>query len=427
MQTKQTTMIPEAKESIEKVAPYRRSFPFLGITLAFFFAAAAFFSGLQVGSLSEGGNEASLASLFSRAEATDDVDLSLFFQVWETLDGRFVSSTTTDPQTDEERVWGAIQGLVESYGDPYTVFMPPEEAELFESDIAGEFGGIGMEVGMRDDVVTVIAPLPNTPAERAGIRTGDVLVRIDGVSADSMNVDEAVLAIRGEPGTEVKLTLFREGETELLELTLTREVINIPTLETEEKDGVFIIKLYNFSANSESAMQDALRAFMTSGKKDLVIDLRGNPGGYLQSAVSIASYFLPTGKVIVRENFGEGKEEHIYRSMGRDLTRYRDIDLAILVNEGSASASEILAGALKEHGVATLVGKHTFGKGSVQELIDLPGGSSLKVTIARWLTPNGISISEGGLKPDIEVEFTEEDVTAGRDPQLDAALKAVKE
>jgi carboxyl-terminal processing protease len=420
-------MIPESTNAKERTARERRSFPFLGVALAFFFAAAAFFSGLQVGSLNNGGNEASLASFFSRAQATDDVDLSLFYQVWETLDERFVSSTTTDPATDEERVWGAISGLVESYGDPYTVFMPPEETELFESDIAGEFGGIGMEVGMRDDVVTVIAPLPDTPAERAGIKTGDVLVRIDGVPAEGMSVDEAVLAIRGEPGTEVKLTLFREGESELIELTLTREVINIPTLETEIKDDVYIIRLYNFSATSEAAMQDALRKFMESGKKDLVIDLRGNPGGFLQSAVSIASYFLPTGKVVVRENFGEGKEEHVYRSLGRDLTKYRDIDLAILVNEGSASASEILAGALREHGVATLVGTHTFGKGSVQELIDLPGGSSLKVTIARWLTPNGISISDGGLKPDIEVSITPEDVNAGRDPQLEAALKAVKE
>lgn len=413
------------KEEGRGLSP-RRAGPFLGVALAFVFAAAAFFSGLHMGST--GGNQsASLSSFFnSDSREAEDVDLSLFFKVWDELDVRFVSSTTTEPASDEERVWGATQGLVESYGDPYTVFMPPEESELFESDIAGEFGGVGMEVGMQDDVIKVIAPLPNTPAERGGIRSGDVLVRVDGTSVEGMSVDEAVLAIRGEPGTDVALTLYRDGETELTEVTLTREIINIPTLKTETIGDAFVIKLYNFSATAESGMQNALREFIRSGKKELVLDLRGNPGGYLQGAVSIAGYFLPTGKVVVRENFGEGKEEQLYRSTGRNLERYLSFDMVVLVDGGSASAAEILAGALQEHGVATLIGTHTFGKGSVQELIDLPGGSSLKVTIARWLTPNGTSISEGGLKPDIEVEMTREDFEAKRDPQLEAALSELK-
>lgn len=404
----------------------RRAGQYLGVALAFVFAAGAFFSGLHVGSA--GVNQsASLGNIFGDARAEEDVDLSLFFDVWDELDERFVAATTTEEKTEEERVWGAIQGLVETYEDPYTVFLPPEETELFESDIAGEFGGVGMEVGMQEEAIVVIAPLPNTPAERAGVRSGDILVRVDGASVEGMSVDEAVLAIRGEPGTDVHLTLYREGQTELLELDVTREIINIPTLDTEIIDGVFVIRLYNFSATSEAQMQDALREFVRSRKDKLVIDLRGNPGGYLQSAVGIASYFLPTGKVVVRENFGEGKEEHLYRSMGRDLNKYIDFETMILVDGGSASASEILAGALKEHGVATLVGADTFGKGSVQELIDLPGGSSLKVTIARWLTPNGTSISDGGLKPDIEVKVTQEDLDQGRDLQLEAALNAFKD
>lgn len=403
--------------------------PFLGIGLAFFFAAAAFFSGMQVGSV-QGDNRASLGSLFSpsgRSGAHDDVNLSLFYTVWDELDERFVAGTTTEPATDEERVWGAIDGLVRTYKDPYTVFLPPEETELFESDIAGEFGGVGMEVGLQEGRITVIAPIPDSPAERAGIRSGDVVLRIDGTSTEGMSVDEAVLDIRGEEGTDVTLSIYREGDTAPFDVTITRGVISIPTLESEVKDDVFVIHLYNFSATSELAMQQALREFYASGKDKLIIDLRGNPGGYLQSAVSIASYFLPTGKVVVRENFGEGKAEDVHRSVGRNLFQYRDFKLALLVDEGSASASEILAGALSEHEVATLIGTRTFGKGSVQELIDLKGGSSLKVTIARWLTPNGISISQGGLSPDIEVKVTQEDIDAGRDPQLEAALKFLHE
>lgn len=388
------------------------------------FAAAAFFSGMQVGSLTH--QNAGIGSLFASAGPKDGVNMELFWEVWRTLDGKYVSSTTTDPVSDEERVWGAIGGLVKTYGDPYTVFMPPEDTELFESDIAGEFSGVGMEVGMQNDVITVIAPLPDTPAEKAGMQTGDVLVKIDGESTDGMNVDQAVLKIRGEKGTEVKLTVFRKGEEELKEIAIVRDTINIPTLKTEEKDDVYVIRLYNFSATSEAQMQTAIRSFLRSDKDKLILDLRGNPGGFLQSAVGIGSYFLPTGKVIVREDFGAGEEETVHRSLGREISKYRQFKMIVLVDGGSASASEILAGALQEHGVAKLIGTKTFGKGSVQELVDMPGGSSLKVTIARWLTPNGVSISAGGLTPDIEVEYTKEDRDAGRDPQMDRAIEELK-
>lgn len=280
-----------------------------------------------------------------------------------------------------------------------------------------------MEVGIREDVLTVIAPLPDTPAERAGVQSGDSILRIDGTSTEGMSVDEAVALIRGEKGSEVKLTIFREGLEEFLEIGIIRDTINIPTITTEIKDGVFVIRLFSFSATSEALMQNALREFVRSGSSKLIIDVRGNPGGYLQSAVNIASYFLPTGKVVVRESFGEGRDEYLYRSSGRSLGRFAPTDIVVLVDGGSASASEILAGALKEHGVATVIGTKTFGKGSVQELVELPGGSSLKVTIARWLTPDGNSLSDGGLAPDIEVPFTPEDREAERDPQLDAAIE----
>ncbi len=406
--------------------------PLFGIGLALFFAAAAFFSGIEVGthnaSKPVGGtqNEALLGSLFAE-QTKSGVDLGEFWRVWDLLDKKYVASTSTDPLTDEKKIQGAIAGLVDTYGDPYTVYMPPAEAEIFNGDIAGNFEGVGMEIGIRNDILTVIAPLPETPAQKAGIRAGDAIVKIDGAVTDGLAVDEAVQKIRGEKGTVVTFTMYREGESELLEIPVTRDTINIPTSKVEERDGVFIISLYNFSAVSEAKVQEALRTFMKSGKTKLVIDLRGNPGGYLQSAVNIASYFLPMGKVVVKESYGEGIEEDLYRSQGRDLHQYRDFKTVVLIDGGSASASEILAGALQEQGVATLIGNTSFGKGSVQELVELDSGASLKVTIARWLTPNGHSISFKGIDPDIKVEVTDEDRKANRDPQLEAAIKFLNE
>ena len=399
--------------------------PLLGIGLAMFLAAATFFSGLHLGSGMK--LEANLASFFRpETQADNSIDLSNFWKVWNILDEKFVSSTTTDPVTNALRIEGAISGLVDSYGDPYTIYLPPQEAAMFDEEIAGNFSGVGMEVGMRNNMVTVIAPLPNTPSEKAGIIAGDTLIKIDGESTEGMSTDEAVRRIRGEQGTTVTLTIFREGKEEFLEISIVRDTIVIPTSKTEIRDDTFIIALYSFNAIAESEMQNALRAFVKSDAKNLILDLRGNPGGYLESAVSIASYFLPLGKVVVRESFGDGTEEELYRSSGKELGTHAPKKLVVLIDGGSASASEILAGALKEHGVATLIGDTTFGKGSVQELIDLDDGSSLKVTIARWLTPDGNSISEGGLEPNITVERTPEDREALRDPQLDAALEFMK-
>lgn len=398
----------------------------LGVGLALVLAAGAFFSGLQIGTSAsnEVSQEASLFSLFNSSPSEpEDVDMTEFWRVWDILDDKFVISTTSQQMTDVDKVRGAIAGLVASYDDPYTVYMPPEDANHFEEDISGNFGGVGMEVGLRDGLITIIAPLPDTPAERAGIVSGDIIVKIDDKNTDEMGVDEAVRLIRGEVGTEVALTIYREGETEFLEIKITRDNITIPTIETKTEGDVFIISLFNFNALSESKMQEALREYVKSGKRQLVLDLRGNPGGYLQSAVAIASYFLPTGKIIVQEGYGGDTQGDVFRSTGRTLEEFAPEEMVILINGGSASASEILAGALSEHGVATLIGDTTFGKGSVQELIDLPEGSSVKVTIARWYTPEGKSISDGGLDPDIFVERTPQQVMAGEDPQLEAALK----
>jgi carboxyl-terminal processing protease len=237
-----------------------------------------------------------------------------------------------------------------------------------------------------------------------------------------MTIDEAVKRIRGEKGTEVALKVAREGEMSLLDISITRDNITIPTVETEERDGVFVISLYSFNALAEAKMQQALREYMRSERNKLVLDLRGNPGGFLQSAIGIASYFLPTGKVVVKENFGDTRPEQVFRSQGRVVSEFTPENLVVLVDGGSASASEIVAGALRAHDVATLLGTQTFGKGSVQELVGLDSGASLKVTIARWLTPDNTSISDGGLEPEIEVERTPQQRLDGEDPQLDAAI-----
>lgn len=353
-----------------------------------------------------------------------DTDFSPLWKAWNVIETSYVPPSTKAVVPDDKKLWGTIQGLADSLGDPYTVFLPPADNEVFEADISGNFEGVGMEIGMRKDRLTVIAPLKNSPAERAGIRAGDIIVKIDDLETDGITVDEAVQNIRGEGGTAVRLTLAREGESEFVEISVVREVIAIPTINTELRDdGIFIIELYNFSATAPGLFQQALREFALSGSHDLIFDLRGNPGGYLEAAVDIASYFLSAGEVIVREDFGDKREEIVHRSKGYNVFSDNSLDMVILINQGSASASEIVAGALAEHGVATLVGETSFGKGSVQELVEITPETSLKVTIARWLTPNGTSISDGGLKPDVEVKITPEDIEEGNDPQRHKAAE----
>lgn len=360
---------------------------------------------------------------YVEAQAPADVDMTQFWLAWNLLDQNFVQthSSTTIP-TPQERLYGAIAGLTMSFEDPYTVFLPPSDAQIFKEDISGEFSGVGMELGLRDGNLVVVAPLKNSPAERAGIKSGDQVTAVDGKQTLGMGVDDAVKIIRGPKGTTVKLTLVREGG-EPFDVSIVRETISIPVLDHFKRDdGIYVIELYSFSANSTELFRDALRGFMESGSTKLILDLRGNPGGYLEASVDMASFFLPVGSIIVSEDFKDKKENIHHRSLGYNVFANRELDMAILVDQGSASASEILAGALQQNNVAKLVGQTTFGKGSVQELMSLGGGAELKVTIARWLTPNGSSISDGGLTPDIPAERTAEDFKNDIDPQLDAAV-----
>lgn len=372
----------------------------------------------------------------------ETADFTPFWESWELLDKKFVKEieknedgeeVESDKITAQDKVWGAIQGLANSFGDPYTIFLPPTESEMFASDIEGNFEGVGMEIGIRDNILIVVAPLKDTPAEKAGMQPKDKILEIDGKSTKNMDTSSAVKLIRGEKGTEVILLVEREGEKENLEISIIRDVIDIPTIETEVKkdvknvkDGVFIIRLYSFTAVSPNLFREALRKFVENGTTNkLVIDLRGNPGGYLESATDIASWFLPMGKVVVTEDYGGNGPNKIHRSKGYDIFN-DNLKMAILINGGSASASEILAGALSEYDKAILVGTKTFGKGSVQELIKITPETSLKVTVARWLSPNGNSFSHDGLEPDEVVEITEDDldyIKDGGDPQMDRAIE----
>jgi carboxyl-terminal processing protease len=369
--------------------------------------------------------EAQVTTVVGAGGPPPGVDMSQFWQAYNLLNQNFVETHASGTvPTQQQEIYGAISGLTASFGDPYTVFFPPSDAAIFQSDIDGSFGGVGMEI---DDnaqgQLVVVSPLKGTPAAAAGIESGDLILAIGTTTTDGLSPDDATSLIRGPVGSTVVLTIMRQGDSKPLTIPVVRATINIPIIDTDaESNGVFVISLYSFSQNSADLFRTALRQFLQSGDQKLLLDLRGNPGGYLESAVDIASYFLPVGDTIVTEDF-EGKQPNIvHQSYGYNI--FADdpgFKMAILVDQGSASAAEILSGALQQHGVAKLVGTRTFGKGSVQELMDLGGGAELKVTVARWLTPNGTSISVKGLTPDIEATTTAADVAAGTDPQKTAA------
>jgi carboxyl-terminal processing protease len=363
---------------------------------------------------------------FRSTQASEQLDMSAFWKTWNILNEKFVSASSTASISDQDKLYGAISGLVASMDDPYTVFFSPEEKAKFDESIEGVFEGVGMEVGIQDDLLTVVSPLKGSPAEKAGIEKGDVIMSIDGIESFDMKVEKAVSLIRGPKGTTVTLSLLRKDAQKPIEVKVIRDTIVVPTLETEIIGDVFIIKLYNFGANARAEFKGAMEQFVKSNKNKLILDVRGNPGGYLDASVDIASWFLPAGKIVVTEDFGSGKEPKVFRSKGYTVLKKMP-QMIVLIDEGSASASEILAGALAENGAAKIVGTKSFGKGSVQELIDITDDTAVKVTIARWLTPNGTSISNGGLTPDVEVELdTNLFKKHKKDTQLQKALELLK-
>ncbi len=360
------------------------------------------------------------------------VDFSLFWDVWNLVHERYVDRSELETQ---EMVFGAIQGMIENLGDPFTVFLKAEQSQRLQEDISGEFAGVGIEIGIRDEVLTVISPLNDTPADRAGILAGDKIVKIDGESTAGINLEDAVSKIRGRRGTKVVLTISRakDGREETKDFEIIRDRIKIPTVKWKKVDSdIGYIQLFSFNQIARSEFDKALNELEKAGAEGkLILDLRNNPGGLLDLAVDISSYFLDQGQVVVIEDFGNGQRDELKSKANGQL---KDSKVVILINKGSASASEIVAGALHDNLGVKLIGEKTFGKGSVQQVEELRFKTALKITVAKWLTPNGRSISDEGIEPDIEVEVPQEmidnkEFEAGvpeKDPQLDRAIELIK-
>jgi carboxyl-terminal processing protease len=346
-----------------------------------------------------------------------DVDFSLFWKVWDEIHQKYVGSIN-----DEDLVNGAISGMVQGLGDPYSTILLPDQSNNLTEQLSGSFGGIGVELVVRDNNLMVVSTLKDSPAEKAGLRPKDVILKIDDKDASKMTFDEAVSAIRGKVGTNVKLMVMRQGLEAVQEFTIQREEIKDTDVSYETKGDVGIMRIRQFGDNTV----DLVRKYADQIKGDknikgVVVDLRNNPGGYLESAVDVTSVFIEDG-VIVYEEGKDGKKQE-YKANGR--ATLGSIPLVVLVDEGTASAAEIMAGAIQDYKKGTLVGKKTFGKGSVQELETIGGGLSLKITVAKWLTPSGRAINGEGIKPDVEVNLTDDNIKNDQDPQLDKAIEII--
>jgi len=391
----------------------------------FFFIAASFSSGFYFGVIKTLQRQYSttVGKVLSNAPkyiTKDFLETDLFWEVWEQLSTNFVDR----PVNGKELFYGAVRGMVESAGDPYSIFLDPDETKIFQQELSGSFEGIGIEIGIKTDQLTVIAPLPNTPAAEAGLKAGDRILKIDGFDTTNIHLDYAVNLIRGEGGSIVTLTVQSKDADEARDVEITRDIIDVESVRWSIKkyqESTFaLVEILYFDDQTYFEFSKIANDILLEDPDGIILDLRNNPGGYLDTAIDVSGEFLNKDTVVI-ENFGNTEQEYASESSGR----LKNMNVVILVNEGSASASEIVAGALQDHGRAVIIGEQTFGKGSVQDYSQFEDGSSLKLTVAKWLTPNGRSIDEEGITPDIIVELTEEDYNNDRDPQLDAAYEAL--
>ena len=343
----------------------------------------------------------------------------LFWEAWDIIQQDFYGELPDE----DELTYGAIRGATGALDDPYTAFIDPAAAEHRRQTDGGSYEGIGALVSMEEGRLMIVEPFEGGPADTAGVRADDIVLQVDETPIENMSIYEAIGLILGPAGTEVRLTILREGE-EPLEVTVIRDRIDIPVVEFELlPEGIGYISLFDFSTDASVKLAGAIEELLAQNATALILDLRGNPGGYLHESVLAAGLFLPSDYVVLIERTNE--EEVILRpaDFGAPDPIAGEISMVVLVNGGSASASEIVAGALQDHGRAMLIGEQTFGKGSVQLVHELSNGAELRVTKARWFTPNDNAIHGEGLEPDIVVEFTQEDAEAGLDPQLDRAIE----
>jgi carboxyl-terminal processing protease len=357
-----------------------------------------------------------IAPAFGVKTSSQTIDTTALQQTYRTLLANYDGELDTNALIN-----GASRGMVAAAGDPYTAFFDESEAEQFNNDLSGSIGGgIGAQIGIQDEVVTLVKILSGTPAERAGLKAGDTVKSINGEPTAGYTTDDAVAKLRGEIGTTVKIAITRSGEDK--EFTITRAEISAPSVESELKDGIGTITITRFDSDTGALARRAAQQFKDAGVKGVILDLRGNGGGYVAAAQSVAGIWLKN-KRVVTEKAGDTVVDEITTGSNTILEGVKTI---VLVDGNSASASEIVAGALKDYNAATLVGTKTYGKGTVQQLLPLANGSMLKVTVARWYTPNGVNISEVGIEPDTTVKITSEDITQGNDLQRQAALNALK-
>jgi carboxyl-terminal processing protease len=360
--------------------------------------------------------------------SAEKLDFGLFWETWNKVQEKYVDREKLDTN---KMFYGAIKGMVASMEDPYTFFLTPDENKKSKDDLGGKFEGIGAQLGLKENKIIVVAPLKNSPAETAGIKAGDQIVEVDGKSTEGWTLTEAVNAIRGEGGTKVKLKIARGGASQ--EYTITRATIKVDsvelTYEQSPRGDIAYLRLNQFGDTTNTEWADAVneiaKRYAAGEIKAMIVDVRGNPGGYLDSSVYIASEFLEKGSIIVtQESTVEGTTEYTVRREGKLKT----IPLVVMIDEGSASASEIFAGAMRDYNRATIVGKKSFGKGSVQEALDLSGGAGLHVTVAKWILPKGEWINGKGIMPQIEVtnEIPEGNtLSRDTDAQLNRAIEEV--
>lgn len=394
----------------------------LYLTTAALIAVVSFTGGYGIGILQKTIlDDDPIQQNFKKTESTTqaNVDFGLFWEVWNLVKDKHVNQ----PVDDIDLFYGAIGGIAAAVDDPYTVYLPPELTARFTEDISGKFDGIGAEIGIKDSQLQIIAPLAGTPAEQAGLLAGDYIIKIDGLDTIGLTIDEAVDKIRGPKGSTVILTIYRNGADDVTDISVIRDTIKIPTLEYELRDingkRLAIITLSHFNEDASEDFAEIVQTVLRDNPDGIILDMRNNPGGLLTESVAIASYFIPDGP-IVNERFSDGREKSYPSDGYGTLKNYKT---AVLINQGSASAAEIVAGALKDYQIAKIIGKTSYGKGSVQDFQVLDDNSSLKITVAHWYTPHGNSINDSGITPDIEVDLTIEDIEAERDPQLDRAIE----
>lgn len=405
----------DTKTPVPEAPKRRRSISFKSLIIAGFAGLIIFSLGVGVGSGRINiGPDAALRTAQNK-NLPGDLNYETVEQLYDSIkanyDGELDANTLLD---------GLKQGLAQATGDPYTEYMNPEAAKEFDSDLNGTFSGIGAELSKDNNAIVIISPIAGFPAEKAGLKPKDVIVEVNGESVYDVSVSDAVKKIRGEVGTTVKLKVVRGGN-EQLEFEIKREKITIPSVTYEIlPNNIGYIKIARFSEDTASLSQEAANKFKAAGVKGVIVDVRGDPGGLLDASVDVASLWLKPGSTILQEKRGDVVVK-TYKASGDPLLQ--GIPTVVLVNEGSASASEILSGALKDNNAATIMGTKSYGKGSVQSLVRMSDGSVLKVTIARWYTPAGKNIDKEGIEPDTVIEVTKENTANNADPQKDAAIQ----